>query len=323
MSLYEEPVSTFAKPPGVISIVTPAHNEEANLPLLYEQLQQHLDPLDLEWEWILVDDHSSDTTLEVFKNLAAGDARLRGFRLSRNYGSHRALLCGLRESRGDAAVVLAADLQDPPSLIPQLVERWQQGIQLCWAVRAQPPSLSSRLFYRLMKGFVGLAEMPAAGADFFLADRRVLDALRQFRESNVNLFAMLCSLGFRQGQIEYHKEARQHGRSSWTLAQKVKLLIDSVLAFTYLPIRCMTAFGFLVGCGGFVYANLVVYNYIQGSPTPGWSSLMVVVLLLGGSQMMMLGMLGEYLWRCLDESRQRPHYLVEQVVLGGPPASDE
>lgn len=307
----------------MISIVTPAHNEQANLPLLYAQLQEALEPLGLEWEWILVDDHSSDATLEVFRKLALGDARLRGFRLSRNFGSHRALLCGLRECKGRAAVVLAADLQDPPSLIPSLVEQWRQGVQLCWAVRAQAPSLSSRIFYRLMTSFVGLHGMPRAGADFFLADVRVLDALRQFRESNVNLFALLCSMGFRQGQIEYHKEARQHGRSSWTFAKKLKLLIDSVLAFTYLPIRLMMAFGVLVGCGGFLYANLVVYNYIQGSPTPGWSSLMVVVLLLGGSQMVMLGLLGEYLWRCLDESRQRPHYLVEQVVLGGSQASDE
>ena len=305
----------------MLSIVTPAHNEETNIPLLYAQLKEHLESL--EWEWILVDDHSSDNTLGAFSRLAAEDERLRGIRFSRNFGSHKALICGLREARGDAAVILAADLQDPPSMILQLVEAWKAGDQVVWAVRQARPGEThsgvffSRLYYWIMRRFVGLSSMPATGADFFLADRRVLDALAQFNENNVSLFALVCSLGFRHGHVDYVKEARLHGRSSWTLGKKVKLLVDSVIAFTYLPIRYMMAFGSAIGLFGFTYSLFVVYNYVQGSPAQGWSSLMVVVLMLGGMQMMMLGVLGEYVWRALDESRARPLYLVEQVVIGG------
>jgi glycosyltransferase involved in cell wall biosynthesis len=304
-----------------LSIVTPAHNEEANLPLLYQALCEHL--ADYDWEWILVDDHSSDSTLSVFSRLAANDARLKGLRFSRNFGSHKALICGLREARGQAAVILAADLQDPPQVIPRLYEAWKAGDQVVWAVRKGRPgekqsSLAfGRLYYWIMRRFVGLTNMPATGADFFLADRRVLDALAQFRENNVSLFALIGSLGFRHGYIDYVKEARQHGTSSWTFAKKFKLVLDSVIAFTYLPIRYIMAFGSLVGLGGFLYSLFVVYNYVHGSPSQGWSSLMVVVLMLGGMQMMMLGVLGEYIWRTLDESRARPLYLVEQVVVGG------
>lgn len=310
----------------MLSIVTPAHNEAENLPKLYAELETHLEGL--QWEWILVDDHSSDNTLGVFSRLAAEDERLRGIRFSRNYGSHKALICGLREARGDAAVILAADLQDPPRVILQLVAEWKQGSQLVWAVRAKRPGESyvnlafARFYYLLMRRFVGLTSMPATGADFFLADRIVLDALARFNESNVSLFALISSLGFRHTEVTYVKEARQHGRSSWTVGKKIKLLIDSVAAFTYLPVRYMLAFGSLVGVGGFLYALFIIFHYFRGDPTAGWSSLMVVVLLLGGMQMMMLGVLGEYIWRALDESRSRPLYLVEQVVVGGrPPAA--
>lgn len=308
----------------MLSIITPAHNEEANLPLLYEALQRDLAEIGMDWEWILVDDHSSDNTFGVFSRLAAEDGRLRGLRLSRNFGSHKASLCGLREAKGSAAVLLAADLQDPPAVILQLLEAWRAGGQVVWAVRQARPGektsnvLFSRFYYWMMRRFVGMSSMPAAGADFFLADRRVLDALAQFNENNVSLLALVCSLGFRHAHVQYVKEARQHGRSSWTLGKKVKLMLDSVIAFTYLPIRYMLAFGSAVGMFGFLYSTLVVYNYVQGSPTQGWSSLMVVVLMLGGMQMMMLGILGEYIWRALDESRARPLYLVEQVVVGQP-----
>lgn len=312
----------------MLSIVTPAHNEAENLESLYQALMEALEKLDCPWEWIVVDDHSSDNTLGVFSRLAARDVRLKGLRLSRNFGSHRAVLCGLREARGEAAVLIAADLQDPPEVVGDLVACWRQGFQVVWGVRRTRPGESflnlwfSRFYYFLMRRFVGLKTLPASGSDFFLLDRRVLEALQQFQESNLNLVGLICSVGFRQTEVVYDKAPRAHGRSSWTLAKKVKLVIDSVIAFTYLPIRYMMALGSLVGLFGFLYSLLVVYNYAQGSPTQGWSSLMVVVLMLGGMQMMMLGVLGEYVWRALEETRRRPLYLVEEVVLGGPPPEE-
>ncbi len=303
-----------------LSIITPAFNEETNLPVLYDRLRVVLDGATLAWEWVIVDDHSTDATFRVVRALSAADPRVRGVRLARNSGSHVALQCGLGLARGDAAIVLASDLQDPPETIPQLVERWRVGVKLVWAVReghqGQGAAASgfSRLYHWLMRRVVKVREMPATGADFFLADRVVLDALKQFGETHVSLFALLTWMGFCQESIAYVKQARLRGRSGWNLEKKVKLVVDSVTSFTYLPIRLMTLLGFLTALVGFGYAGVVVTNALRGLPPQGWSSLMVAVLLLGGVQMTMLGVLGEYLWRALDEARRRPRYLIETTT---------
>ena len=153
--------------------------------------------------------------------------------------------------------------------------------------------------------------MPATGADFFLLDRKVVEAFSQFSEANVSILALITWMGFRQTAVPYDKEARLHGRSGWDLRKKLKLVVDSVTSFSYLPIRFMSYLGLVVGLGGFIYAGVVIFNAIHGDPVQGWSSLMVVVLVVGGLQMIMMGVLGEYLWRALDESRRRPRYIVE------------
>ena len=302
-----------------LSIVTPAFNETENLKLLHERLASVLGPLDVDWEWIVVDDHSRDNTFAVISELAAADPRVRGLRLARNSGSHVAISCGLHHAQGDAAVIMAADLQDPPETLPDLLRAWQDGAQVVWAVRRSRPGEKmstvgfARLYYFLMRRVVGMREMPATGADFFFIDRRVLDAFRDFGETNVNLMALITWMGFRQATVEYDKQARQHGSSGWTLEKKLKLVADSVTAFSYFPIRFMSYIGFLVALLGFGYAVFVVVHALTAhSVVPGWSSLMAAVLVLGGIQMLMLGVLGEYLWRVLDESRQRPRFLIEE-----------
>jgi dolichol-phosphate mannosyltransferase len=161
-----------------------------------------------------------------------------------------------------------------------------------------------------------MTEMPASGADFFLLDRVVVDAFSRFTETNVSILALITWMGFRQTIISYDKEARLHGRSGWSLKKKLKLLVDSVTSFSYVPIRFMSYLGFVVGFAGFAYAGLVVVNFINGNPIEGWSSLIVVVLLVGGVQMVMMGVLGEYVWRALDESRRRPRYIIEATTGG-------
>lgn len=263
-----------------------------------------------------MDDHSRDDTFGVVAGIAQQDERVRAIRLARNSGSHTAITCGLRQARGDCAVVLAADLQDPPETLPALLAQWQAGAQVVWAVRARREGESAsavgfaRLYYLIMRRLVGMQEMPASGADFFLLDRRVLDAFRQFRESNVSILALLTWMGFRQASITYEKQARLHGRSGWSLGKKFKRVVDSVTSFSYLPIRLMSLAGFVVAIIGFLYAAVVVVNALAGRPAQGWASLMVVVL-VGGVQMLMMGVLGEYLWRALDETRGRPRYLIE------------
>jgi len=305
----------------VVSVITPAYNEAANLPVLYERLCQTLQSLDVDWEWIVVDDHSIDGTFDVVAGIAKRDPRVQAIRLSRNFGAHTANTCGMHHARGDCVVTMAGDLQDPPETLPALLAEWRAGAQVVWAMRARREGEKSttlgfsRLYYFLMRKMVGIKEMPATGADFFLIGRRVVDAFRQFGESNVNFFALITWMGFRQATIIYDKHARLHGRSGWTLEKKLKLVVDSITSFTYLPIRLMAYVGFLVAVAGFAYAGVVVANAINGRPAEGWSSLMVVVLVIGGIQMLMMGVLGEYLWRTLDESRRRPRFLIETTTI--------
>ena len=305
---------------SLLTIVTPAYNEAGNLPVLYQRLRDVLDGVDIDWEWIVVDDHSVDDTFTAIADIAECDSRVHGIRFARNFGAHTAVTCGLHHAQGDCAVVMAADLQDPPETLLALVARWREGVQVVWAVRARREGektstiVFSRLYYWLMRHVVGIKEMAATGADFFLIDRRVVDAFRQFSESNVDIEALFAWMGFRQVSITYNKQARLHGRSGWSLEKKLKVIVDTVTSFTYLPIRLMSYAGFFTALFGFLYAGLVVFNALCGRPPYGWSSLMVVVLILGGIQMVMLGVLGEYLWRALDEARRRPCYIIEATI---------
>jgi dolichol-phosphate mannosyltransferase len=301
----------------LISIVSPAHNEEKNLPLMHQHLTEALGGLD--WEWVVVDDHSTDGTFAVLTALSAKDTRIRAVRFSRNFGSHKAILCGLHESSGDCVAVIASDLQTPPSLIPQLVEQWRSGHHVVWAERAARSDTSGsgsglafiQLYYWLMRRVIGLTNMPPQGADVFLLDRRVVDTMDQFNEQHVSLVALLSWVGFKQTTISYQRQERVHGASSWTLAKKIRLVIDSIVGFSYLPIRAIAAVGLGLALLGFVYALVVIGLAIGGSPPAGWSSLMVAVLVIGGVQMVTMGILGEYIWRSLDQSRQRPPYVIE------------
>jgi len=301
----------------MLTVITPAYNEAANLPVLHERLRAVLDGAGIDWEWIIVDDHSRDGTPEAAAGIVDADARVRYIRFARNFGSHTAIVCGLDHARGAAAAVLASDLQDPPETIPALLEAWRAGNHVVWAVRAQREGESraslalSRLYYVVMRRMVGLSDMPSTGADFFLIDRKVIDAVREFRERNVSLFALITWMGFRQAGITYDKQARIHGASGWNLEKRIKLLLDSVMSFSYAPIRWMSLVGILIAVLGFCYSIVVLINGIRGQPVSGWSSLMIVVLVLGGTQMIMMGVLGEYLWRAFDESRARPRYTIE------------
>lgn len=316
---------TTAPAPPTVSIVTPAYREETNLPVLYRRLSDALGILGVTWEWIVVDDHSPDRTFSVIESIARGDPHVRGVRFSRNFGSHVGIACGLDRACGECAIVMAADLQDPPETIAALLQHWRAGSQIVWASRAARLGETastvafSKMYYWMMRRVVGLPNMPAAGADFFLLDRVVIEAARSIKERNANLFALLTWMGFRTSCIEYDKQARVQGSSGWTTRKKLRLVVDSVTSFSHSPLRLMAWLGLSTAALGFVYAALVVGNFMTGSPVEGWSSLMVAVLVLGGAQMLMLGVMGEYLWRALDEARQRPRYFIENVTRKAEP----
>jgi dolichol-phosphate mannosyltransferase len=208
--------------------------------------------------------------------------------------------------------MIAADLQDPPETIEALVAAWRTGAQIVWAARRSAPSALSSFYYTVMRRFVGMTEMPAHGADFFLVDRVVLDAFRQFPERNVSVLALITWLGFRQAYVEYDKQPRASGRTGWTFGRRIRLLIDSVTAFSDLPIR-------LCGCAG---ALLLAFGLVAGvvalAMLPSVGAVVIVVLAamfgLTGIQLLALAIVGEYVWRALDESRRRPHYLIERIA---------
>lgn len=306
----------------LITIVTPAFNEEQNLPALHARLTALAGELDGDFEWIIVDDHSSDRTFAVASDLAAADRRVRVLRLARNSGSHNAVFCGLDHARGGCAVLIAADLQDPPEILPQLLAPWRAGAQVVWGVRAAAPQQDwlsrflARQYWTLMRRWARL-DLPPNGADMVLLDRTVIAALHGFGERNLSILALISWVGFRQTSIDYEKHRRLHGRSGWTLSKKLKLAIDSITSFSFLPVRFFSALGVIFALVGFLYATFITARFlVSGSPIEGWSSLMVVVLVIGGLQLLMLGVLGEYLWRTLDEARARPRYLLEATAGG-------
>jgi len=302
-----------------LSIVIPVFNEEAVLPSLIARLRGILEQLSpLEIEVVLMDDHSSDRTSAMLREVSRQDPAFRYARLAKNSGSHVAILAGLAEARGQSAVFLAADLQDPPELIPRMLELWRGGSHVVWAVREEREGVSqvdvffSNTFYRLLTR-MGEVNLPPRGSDFALLDRKVIDALLRSVGSHPSLMGEIARLGFSQAHIHYTKQQRAAGTTKWTLGRKLKAFADAFVLFSYAPLRIMSYMGMVCSLSGFAYALLVIIlRLINSTPVQGWSSLMVVVLLLGGVQMMMLGVLGEYLWRTFEAARQRPVYFLEE-----------
>jgi dolichol-phosphate mannosyltransferase len=303
----------------LLSIVIPCYNEEDGLYHLINRLDVLVQKLSvhINIEVIVVDDHSSDGSYSTLISLTEQRPYLKFIRLSRNSGSHIAIIAGLKYCKGDAAVFLAADLQDPPELVEDMLIKWKEGYDVVWAVRSERVGVSktaiffSNMFYRLLNGMTDI-HFPRKGADYALMDRKVVLGLVQSAGSKPSLGALISWLGFKQTEIPYVKEERKFGLSKWTLSKKLNAFADAFVGFSYLPMRFMSLVGFTAAFCGFLYALFVVImRFVVGHPIEGWASLMVVILIIGGLQMLMLGVLGEYLWRNLEESRKRPLFLIE------------
>jgi len=316
-----------------LSVITFFLNEAANLPEFAARVCAVAEQLDCEVEVVLVDDHSTDESPDIAKKWSAEDPHIVYVRLSRNFGSHAAVAAGLAHCTGDCAVLLAADLQDPPEIIPELLARWRDGYHVVWAAREarEGESWSTKflaaVYYRLMRR-LALPNMPVKGADFLLMDRKVIDAYNAAPEKNTSFLPLILWMGFRQATIQYVKQARSAGKSKWTFSKKLKLAIDSIVSFSYAPIRLMSLLGGIMALCGFLYAAVVVVGWFMGwvlSGT-GYAALMVVLLVGQGLIISMLGILGEYLWRAFDAARGRPWYIVEECRRGdatrGEPADE-
>lgn len=306
-----------AAPRKLLSLVVPIYNEADNVQPFYERLAAVAALLDRDVELIFVDDGSRDDSAARVAHLRDRDRRVRLLRLSRNFGSHGACLAGLAHARGDHAVNLAADLQDPPEILPDLLAAADAGHDVVVGCREtrDDPALGvffSNLYHRLMRR-IAMPTWPERGFDFILVSRRVLEVTLAHVERNNSLFGEVLWAGFRQASVPYRRMKRHAGRSKWTLGKRVKLAIDSLVGFSYLPIRLISAVGLACASLGGLYALFVLAMRLLFHATiTGWASLMVVVLVIGGVQMVMLGVIGEYLWRALDELRGRPPFIVAE-----------
>ncbi len=305
----------------LISAVVPMFNEAGNVGPMCEALRQMVDTTTgYEWEFVFVDDGSVDTTYQLLCEEQARDRRIKIVQLSRNYGGAIADSAGLQFAAGDAAVIIAGDLQDHPREIPRLLEAWRGGgVDVVWAVRAtrdDPPldRFFSRLFARLIR-LVALPNFPKTGSGgFVLLSRSVISALNAFPERNRGVSALVLYSGFRQTQITYHRQRREIGQSKWSFRRKVRMAVDIIVSFSMLPLRIGSITGVICAALAFILIAVQVVNrLLYGTEVPGLTQLSVLVLFLGGLQLLMLGVLGEYLWRTLDDTRRRPLFLVQQL----------
>jgi polyisoprenyl-phosphate glycosyltransferase len=303
-----------------LSIVVPVYYNAPTLPALYDELVRVAEQLDdIDAEFIFVDDGSGDTSADILIALAEYDGRVKLIQLSRNYGSAIAVFAGLTHSTGDCAVIISADLQDPPQLILELVKGWREGYPAVLAVRSSREDpwavkLLAGLFYRLMRRF-GVKNIPEGGCDYGLIDRKIIDAVLQMEEKNSHLIIQVLWTGYDRKLIPYARRARTTGKSRWSLAKRIKLFIDSFTAFSYFPLRLVSSIGFVLAMLGMLYALIIItLRLLHGVLIEGWSSLMVVVLVASGAQLIGLGIIGEYLWRVLDEVRKRPIFLVKRKI---------
>ena len=309
---------------GKVSVCAPVYNEEALVEAFYERATAALK--DLDYELIIVNDGSRDSTPEKLDALAAADPRLRVVHLSRNFGHQAALTAGLEHARGDAVAMLDADLQDPPELIREMLAEWQNGADVVYMVRAERQGetafklATARWFYALFRKLAQVQLEPNAG-DFRLLDRRALDALLSMGERNRFLRGMTVWVGFTQTAIHYTRDARHAGETKYPVRKMLRFSLDAIASFSHVPLQLATYLGFLFAGVAFIAIPVVIILKFTGGYLPGFGAVTILILLIGGLQLIALGMIGEYVGRIYDESKRRPLYIVrdqrnEPVALG-------
>lgn len=304
-----------------ISIVVPMYNEEAVIGEMYSRLSALLQAAEIDYEIVMVDDGSRDTTFDIAKRLCTADPRVKLIGFSRNFGHQAAITAGIDKAAGQAVVVIDADLQDPVEVILAMIEKWKEGWHVVYGMRRERKGESwfklttAALFYRILRALTPL-DIPMNTGDFRLMDRKVVNQLKQMRERARFIRGMVSWVGFRQCKVEYDRVERFAGETKYPLRRMLKFAADGILSFSQIPLKLASAFGFL--CSGISFVmmlwGLVIKIFFPSSTIPGWASLFVPILFLGGVQLICLGIIGEYLGRIHEEIKGRPLYIVQEEI---------
>lgn len=304
----------------LITIMTPAYNEEKVLPILFERLKNLASKNSkYDFEFLFINDGSRDKTIEIIKNESQKDFRISYIDLSRNFGKENAMLAGFDYAKGDALVIIDADLQDPPELIPKMIELWEQGFDDVYAKRESRDGetwlkkATSKWFYSVLD-FVSNIEIQRDTGDFRLLDRRAVEALKTLRESNRYTKGMFSWVGFKKKEITYKRDPRAAGETKWNYFKLLNLAIEGITSFTTSPLRISLWTGLIISISAFAWAAfLIIRKIFFGADMSGYTSLMSAVLLLGGVQLVSIGIIGEYIGRIFTESKNRPVYLAQEI----------
>ncbi len=301
------------------SIVAPIYNELENLPELYRRLKKIMDSNGENWELVLVDDGSTDGSTEKIRELANADERVRPVIFARNFGHQIAITAGWDYARGDAVVIIDADLQDPPEVILDLAKKWKEGYEVVYAVRAEREGefwfkkLTASMFYRLIYRITDV-KIPVDTGDFRLMDRKVVDVLKQMHERHRFPRGMSAWVGFKQIGVEYKRAMRFAGKTKYPFNKMFRLALNAITSFSYFPLQVATFFGFISAGLAILAIPVVIYLRMEGSPQlTGQATTLIAVLFLGGVQLISLGILGEYIGRLYDEAKGRPLYIVREA----------
>ena len=307
-------------PPPTISIIAPVYNEEQALPVLYDRISETLDAIGESWELVLVNDGSWDRSSEIMRELNEKDQRVRIVNFSRNFGHQIAITAGADYAQGQAVIIIDADLQDPPSLFADMIDKWREGYEVVYAIRKERKGESkfklwtASIFYRLINSITGV-DIPLDTGDFRLMDRKVVDAMRRLREHHRFMRGLSVWVGFKQTGVEYVREERYAGETKYPFSKMLRFALDGITSFSFFPLQLATYLGFVIAGLSILAIIATIILRLSGSQAFfGQATTLVTVLFLGGVQLISLGIIGEYLGRIYEEVKSRPLYIVDEAV---------
>lgn len=304
----------------LVTFVIPACNEQANVPVMVQSINNMMEPLKYEYRILFVDDGSTDQTLAVIKAAAANNNHIQYVSLSRNFGHQNALKAGLDRAEGNCVIMMDADLQHPPELIPVLLQKWEEGTDMVYTIRKEQTDLSllkrktSAMFYDIINNMSDI-ELEQGTADFRLMDRKVVDAFKLIREHDLFIRGLVKWMGFSQAGVAYYPAPRLSGESKYTIKKMVRFALQGITSFSTKPLYMAAYLGFSFALLSLFYIPYIIYSFYQGETVSGWASIIAAIAFFGGLQLMILGIIGLYLGKLFMQSKSRPHYLVKETNL--------